>query len=50
MRLAENIEGMISNYHRLIDGYLAELEPEKLAHGSQIVNCGLDSPVLDIGF
>jgi phenylpropionate dioxygenase-like ring-hydroxylating dioxygenase large terminal subunit len=43
-------EGMISNYQRLVDGYLACLDPELLAKGSQIVNSGFDSVILDIGF
>jgi carnitine monooxygenase subunit len=50
MRLAKSVEGMISNYQRLIDGYLAGIEPAKLAKASQIVNSGLDSPIKDIGF
>ena len=50
MRLSKNVEGMISNYQRLIDGYLAGVEPAKLAKASQIVNSGLDSPIKDIGF
>ena len=50
MRLSNQKEGMISNYQRLIDGYLAELDPEKLARASQVVNSGFDAPILDIGF
>jgi carnitine monooxygenase subunit len=50
MRLAGKVEGMISNYQRLIDGYLASLEPEVLAAASRTVNCGFDTPILDIGF
>lgn len=50
MRLAGKIEGLISNYQRLIDGYIAGLETESLASATQIVNSGFDSPVLDIGF
>lgn len=43
-------EGMISNYQRLIDGYLAGLDSGTLAKGSQAVNCGFDSTIQDIGF
>ena len=50
MRLAGQHEGMISNYQRLVDGYLAGLEPEKLAKASQVVNSGFAAPILDIGF
>ena len=50
MRLSNQKEGMISNYHRLIDGYIAGIAPEKLARASQIVNSGFDAPIEDIGF
>ncbi len=50
MRLSHQSEGMISNYQRLIDGYLARLDPATLARASQIVNCGFESPIVDIGF
>jgi carnitine monooxygenase subunit len=50
MRLSRQIEGMISNYHRLIDGYLAGVEPSKLTKATQIVCSGYDAPILDIGF
>ena len=50
LRLAAQHEGMISNYQRLVDGYLAGIEPEKLAKASQVVNSGFAAPILDIGF
>ncbi len=50
MRLSRQSEGMISNYQRLIDGYIAGLDPAKLAKASQAVNCGFESPIVDIGF
>ena len=51
MRLAEQIEGHISNYHRLIDGYLAGLSHEQLAPALPAVNVNpLDRSVVDIGF
>jgi phenylpropionate dioxygenase-like ring-hydroxylating dioxygenase large terminal subunit len=50
MRLSNSKEGMISNYQRLIDGYLASLDPEKLAKATQAVNSGFEAPILDIGF
>jgi len=49
MRLSNRVEGMISNYQRLIDGYLAGVDADKLAKGQQIVNAGFESPILDIG-
>ncbi len=50
MRLSHQNEGMISNYHRLIDGYIAGLYPDKLQQASAIVNSWFDSPIRDIGF
>lgn len=43
-------EGMISNYQRLIDGFLAGLDWQHLTRASRIVNSGFDAPILDIGF
>ena len=43
-------EGMISNYQRLIDGYIAGRDPAILAKATTIVNSGFDAPILDIGF
>ncbi len=50
MRLSEKIEGLISNYQRLLDGYLSGVEDEKLAAASRITSAGLDWPIEDIGF
>lgn len=49
MRLSQKVEGMISNYQRLIDGYLSGTDPDKLAKASQLVNSGFEAPILDIG-
>lgn len=50
LRLSREEEGTISNYHRLIDGYIAGVEPEQLARASGIVNSGHQGPIRDIGF
>lgn len=50
MRLSREKEGMISNYQRLIDGYIAGVAPQKLAEASAIVNSGFDAPIKPIGF
>lgn len=50
LRLSKDAEGMISNYQRLIDGFLAKLDPTLLTRASQIVNSGFEAPILDIGF
>jgi nitrite reductase/ring-hydroxylating ferredoxin subunit len=49
MRLSERMEGMISNYQRLIDGYLTGVEPARLAKATQVVCSGYDSPIRDLG-
>lgn len=50
MRLSHKVEGLISNYHRLIDGYLAGLDHETLREGQNIINSGFEAPIRDIGF
>ena len=50
MRLSREQEGMISNYQRLVDGYLAGLDAETLRKGQTVVNSGYNAPILDIGF
>ena len=50
MRLSNQAEGLISNYHRLIDGYLAGLEKEKLVKAVQQVSGCIDVPCRDLGF
>ena len=50
MRLSKDSEGMISNYQRLIDGYIAGLDPAVLAKAAGIVNSGFEGPIADIGF
>jgi nitrite reductase/ring-hydroxylating ferredoxin subunit len=50
MRLSHRVEGMISNYQRLIDGFLGDVEPEKLVRGTQVASGGMDDPIMDLGF
>ena len=50
MRLSRDVEGMISNYQRLIDGFLQGVDPGRLVKGMQIATGGLDSPIADVGF
>jgi hypothetical protein len=50
MRLSRSVEGMISNYQRLIDGFLAGVAPDKLVKGIQVAAGELDDPIKDIGF
>jgi phenylpropionate dioxygenase-like ring-hydroxylating dioxygenase large terminal subunit len=50
MRLSHQVEGLIGNYQRLIDGYLAGLGYDKLLPALHQVNGGIDAPSQDLGF
>jgi hypothetical protein len=51
MRLSERGEGHISNYHRMIDGFLAGLDWERLLPAMRSINVHpLEMPVLDLHF
>jgi phenylpropionate dioxygenase-like ring-hydroxylating dioxygenase large terminal subunit len=51
MRLSEQIEGHISNFHRTIDGFLAALPYERLLPALRELNVNpLERPVVDITF
>ena len=50
MRLSDKIEGMIGNYQRLVDGYLAQLGYDVLLPAAQQVSGPIDAPVRDLGF
>jgi hypothetical protein len=50
MRLSEQKEGMISNYQRIIDGYLGGVPKEKLAQANQLLGGNFDGPILELGF
>ena len=49
MRLSNRVEGMIANYQRLIDGYLAGLPDEKLIPAMHHVVGPFDVESRDIG-
>jgi len=50
MRLSRDKEGMISNYQRIIDGYLGGVSPALLAEATQKLGGNFDGPILDLGF
>jgi carnitine monooxygenase subunit len=50
MRLSHSWEGLISNYQRLVDGFLAGLDREVLRKAENTINQGYDAPIRDIGF
>jgi hypothetical protein len=50
MRLSKDIEGLISNYQQLIDGYLRGADHQKLAEGMATLGGGFDRPIRDLHF
>jgi hypothetical protein len=50
MQLSTQVEGMIGNYQRLIDGYLARLGYDKLLPAVQQVSGPIDDCSKDLGF
>jgi phenylpropionate dioxygenase-like ring-hydroxylating dioxygenase large terminal subunit len=50
MRLSRDIEGLISNFQRMIDGYLTDVPKEKLVAALPKVNTAIDVPIDDLGF
>ena len=48
MRLSREVEGMISNFHRAIDGYLAQRSHADLLPAIQQVSGGIDAPIRPI--
>jgi phenylpropionate dioxygenase-like ring-hydroxylating dioxygenase large terminal subunit len=49
MRLSTEIEGLISNFERVVDGFLAGLPYERLVPAIQKTNSTIDVPVVDLG-
>ena len=50
MRLSKNVEGMISNFQRLVDGYIAGVPAEKLAKANNLLGGNFDGVIHDLGF
>ncbi|WP_407673037.1 aromatic ring-hydroxylating oxygenase subunit alpha [Novosphingobium beihaiensis] len=48
MRLAKDVEGLISNYQRLIDAYIAGEPGAKLAAANRKLGGNFDGPILDL--
>jgi hypothetical protein len=49
MRLSNQIEGLISNFERVVDGFLAGLPFDTLVPAIQKTNTTIDVPVADLG-
>lgn len=50
MRLGENIEGLIANYQKIIDGYLTGVPQEMRTAAIHRLCNNFDGPVPDFGF
>jgi hypothetical protein len=49
MRLSSEIEGLISNFERVVDGFLAGLPYERLVPAIQKTNTTIDVPIANLG-
>lgn len=50
MRLSKDVEGMISNYQRIVDGYLKGVPQDKLAKAIHKLGGNFDGKIEDLGF
>ena len=50
LRLARDVEGLISNYQRLIDGYIDGVAGDRLARANQKLGGNFDGKIVDLGF
>jgi phenylpropionate dioxygenase-like ring-hydroxylating dioxygenase large terminal subunit len=48
MRLAKDVEGMISNYQRVLDGYIAGVPQEKLTDAIHELRLNFDGPIKEL--
>lgn len=49
MRLSQDIEGLISNFERILDGYLSGAAPDKLAKAINRLGGNFDGKILELG-
>ncbi len=49
MRLSKDVEGLVSNYQRILDGYLAGVPQDKLAQAQHKLGGNFDGPILELG-
>jgi hypothetical protein len=50
MRLSKDVECLVSNYQRIIDGYLAGRPQDKLAKATHLLTNNFDAEIKDRGF
>jgi nitrite reductase/ring-hydroxylating ferredoxin subunit len=49
MRLSKDVEGLLSNYQRVIDGYLRSAAPDKLLKATASLGGNFDGPIRPLG-
>jgi hypothetical protein len=49
MRLSKSMEGLIGNYHQIIDGYLKGASADKLSKAQHELGGNFDGPIKDLG-
>jgi phenylpropionate dioxygenase-like ring-hydroxylating dioxygenase large terminal subunit len=49
LRLADKIEGLVSNFERVVDGFLADLPYDKLLPAIRKTHSTIDVPIADLG-
>ena len=50
MRLSKDIEGLISNFHQVLDGYLSGASLQRLSKATTQLSGGFDGPIKNLGF
>ena len=48
MRLSKTVEGLISNYQQLIDGYLKGVPLDRLGKAMTTLSGNFDGPIVDL--
>jgi len=50
MRLSKDVEGLISNYQRIIDGHIAGVSQEKLSKATHLLTNNFDKNIENFDF
>ena len=50
MRLSRDVEGLVSNYQQLIDGYLGGADADRLARANHVLGGNFDGRIQNLGF
>jgi hypothetical protein len=50
MRLSKSVEGLVSNFQRLVDGYIAGVPAEQLAKANNLLGGNFDGVIKEFEF